>query len=230
MKYRSMLSAIVLMFFSFIIAVQRLYTYYEPLERDLTLYAVIGHEFLLGRSFYSDLCENKPPAIFLTYAAAEVIAGYGESSIYFLGVIAAVITLLGVYCVGYSLSNSHFTGLMAALFWTVICSDLFLQANQPNTEVFINACIIWAFAFLLCFNNKNFWLRRFLIIGGLLVIASLYKPVAIAIAAALSAIHITFPLGDPPDRCLALKQFLAMALMGWLVWISLFIYFIRLCP
>jgi hypothetical protein len=38
------------------------------------------------------------------------------------------------------------TGLWAVAFWTVAAGDLALQANQPNTEVFLTACLIWAFA------------------------------------------------------------------------------------
>ena len=59
----------------------RLHTYDEPLERDLTTYAVIAHEMLNGKNLYSELWDHKPPAIHVTYAAAELIAGYGRNSI-----------------------------------------------------------------------------------------------------------------------------------------------------
>jgi hypothetical protein len=224
-KKRLIIPLFVLLGLSALIGLQRLYTLSEPLERDLTLYAVIGHELLAGRSLYSDLCENKPPAIFVTYAAAEWLAGYGSAAIYLLGVISAIITLLGIYWVGYSLSNSTGTGLWAALFWTAICSDLSLQANQPNTEVFINACVIWSFALLLKSNYSHPWLLRYLIIGSLLAIASLYKTVVIGIAAALGGVHLAFPPGDPPDRPLSIKQVSVMAAVGGAVWASLFLYF-----
>jgi hypothetical protein len=224
-KTRLILPLFILIGLSALIGLQRLYTWHEPLERDLTVYAVIGHELLAGRSLYSDLCDIKPPAIFITYAAAELLAGYGPTAIYLLGAIAAIITLLGVYWVGYSLSGSTGTGLWAAIFWTAICSDLRLEANQPNTEVFINACVIWAFALLLKSNYRHPWLWRYLIIGALLAIASLYKTVVIAIAAALGGVHLAFPPGDPPDRRLAFKQVLVMAAVGGAVWASLFVYF-----
>jgi hypothetical protein len=226
MKTHLVLPLFILLGLSALIGLQRLYTWHEPLERDLTLYAVIGHELLAGRSLYSDLCENKPPAIFVTYAAAEWLAGYGPTAIYLLGAIAAIITLLGVYWVGYSLSSSTGTGLWAAFFWTAICSDLHLQANQPNTEVFINACVIWAFALLLKSNYRHPWFWRYLIIGALLAIASLYKTVVIAIAVALGGVQLAFPPGDPPDRRLAFKQVLVMAAVGGAMWASLFGYFV----
>ena len=59
----------------------RLHTYDEPLERDITTYAVIGHELLGGKALYTDLWDHKPPAIYVTYAAAELLSGYGRDSI-----------------------------------------------------------------------------------------------------------------------------------------------------
>jgi len=67
-----------------LIALARFHTYDEPFERDLMTYAVMAHEMLAGRELYSDLWDIKPPGIYLTYAAAELIAGYGPSSIYLL--------------------------------------------------------------------------------------------------------------------------------------------------
>jgi hypothetical protein len=224
-KTRLILPLIILLGLSALICLQRLYTWREPMERDLTLYAVIGHELLAGRSLYSDLCENKPPAIFLTYAAAEKVAGYGPAAVYLLGVLAAIITLLGIYRVGYSLSGFTGTGLWAASFWTVILSDCQLQANQPNTEVFINALVIWAFALMLRNNHQGTWWRRYLLIGALLALASWYKTVAVAMAATLGAAHLALPPGDPPDRRLAFKQVGVMAAAGGTAWVALFGYF-----
>lgn len=224
-KKRLIISLLILLGLSAVIGLQRLYTWREPLECDITLYAVFGHELLDGRSLYSDLCENKPPAIFVTYAAAEWLAGYGPTAIYLLGTIAAIMTLLGIYWGGYSLSGSTGTGLLAALFWTVICSDLSLQANQPNTEVFINACIIWAFVLMLKTNYSQPWLWRYLSIGALLAIASLYKMVVISIAVALCVVHLAFPPGDRSDRKIAFKQIVVVVAVGAAAWGLVFVYF-----
>ena len=43
----------------------------EPLERDMPAYAMIGHEVLHGRQLYSDIFDQKPPAIYTTYALSE---------------------------------------------------------------------------------------------------------------------------------------------------------------
>src|SRR5690348_4523606 len=77
-----------------LIVLERFHTYHEPLERDIATYAVTAHELLAGRNLYSDLWDHKPPAIYLTYAAAEISAGYGPFSIYLLNLLPALLTLL----------------------------------------------------------------------------------------------------------------------------------------
>ena len=66
---------------------------------------------------------------------------------------------------------------------------------------------------------------RYLIIGALLAIASLYKTVVIGIAATLGGVHLALPPGDPPDRRLALKQVWVMAAVGGAAWALVFVYF-----
>src|SRR5207237_10441068 len=95
----------------------RLHTYDEPLERDLTTYAVIAHEMLNGKNLYSDLWDHKPPAIHVTYAAAEWIAGYGRGSIFLMNVAAAMATLVACYFAGSSAGGGWVAGCLAAAFW-----------------------------------------------------------------------------------------------------------------
>ncbi len=140
-----MVTVAVLSLLAVVTVVARLHTYGEPLERDLATYAVIRHELRQGRTLYSDLWDHKPPAIHVTYAAAEGLAGFGPGSVYLLGVLAALATLVGVFWAGKTRRLGPVTGLWAAAFWTVAAGDLTLQGNQPNTEVFLNACLIWAF-------------------------------------------------------------------------------------
>ena len=62
----------------------RLHTWDEPLETDITGAAVITHEVLGGRALYADMWDHKPPALVLTHAAAQLVAGYGPGSILLL--------------------------------------------------------------------------------------------------------------------------------------------------
>jgi len=92
----------------------RLHTYNEPLERDITTYGVIAHEMLNGKALYSEMWDHKPPGIHITYAAAELIAGYGRNSIFLMNVTAALATLVAVYLAGSAAGAGQFGGLTAA--------------------------------------------------------------------------------------------------------------------
>src|SRR5512135_1882766 len=124
------------------IALLRLRTYDEPFEPDLTIYLLVSKTINSGGQLYSDAYEQKPPGLYLLYALAERVAGYGAPQIYLLNVAAAVFTLAGVYAAG--AARGRASGLWAAAFWALLCGAPTLQANQPNSEVFINACVTWA--------------------------------------------------------------------------------------
>src|SRR5438477_962680 len=97
-----------------LIVALRAHTYDEPLERDITTYAVIAHEMLNGKNLYSDLWDHKPPAIHATYAAAEWITGYGRNSIFLMNVVAAMATLVACYFAGAAGGRGPVAGLVAS--------------------------------------------------------------------------------------------------------------------
>ncbi len=218
------LALFVLVGLSLCIVIMRLHTYNEPFERDITSHAVIAHELLSGRQLYSDLWDSKPPAIFVTYAAADVLVGYGPGAVYFIGVAAAIITMLGIYLAA-STYGGIAAGLWAAAFWTFICSDMWLWANQPNIEVGMNACLVWAFALMVRANVRKLEVWRWLGVGGLFALATLYKPVAIVFAAFLTVFHLVMHLRDREARKLAFLQVCMVAAVGAAVWGAVFAYF-----
>src|SRR5881296_1920346 len=79
------------------IAFARFHTYDEPVEHDITTAAVIANEVRAGRHYYSEVWENKPPAVHIANVIAQDLFGYGRGSIYALNVALSIITLLGVY-------------------------------------------------------------------------------------------------------------------------------------
>ncbi len=126
---------VALLLLSLLIALFRLHTYNEPLDRDLAAYAVIAHEMLAGRPLYADLWDHKPPAIHVTFALGEWLCGYGPQSIYFLNVAAAILTLLGVYAAGAVYPGERKAGLWRLRFvhGVLISNNLTLQANCYRT-------------------------------------------------------------------------------------------------
>jgi hypothetical protein len=176
-----------------LMAALRAHYYDWPPNRDVTEYAVTAHELLHGRALYSDVWNPKPPAIFVSYGAAELLAGYGPGQLYVLNLLCGLIILLGVYAAGLAGGFGAAAGLWSAALWTVISGDIPLQVHDPNTEAFMNACVVWAFVLLLGSRAGAPAVRRAVVIGLLLAWASLYKQVVIAIAIPLLAAHVALP-------------------------------------
>jgi hypothetical protein len=219
--------AIVCAFFGMIcvIILARLHTYYEPFERDLTNYSMISHELLNGRRLYADVWDQKPPGIFVAYAIAEKLAGHGPGQIFLMNIAAAIVTLCAVYKAGSSGGAGRMGGLWAAMFWTLICSDLYLQANQPNTEVFINAFVAMAFAVLLGSVETGLGWRKALIVGLLLAAGSLFKHAIVIVPFFFCAVYVVLQWRDKKQRIAALKDLAIIVGTGCAVWLALFGYF-----
>jgi hypothetical protein len=221
-KFR--LDLLVLVALGVLIFLLRLHTYNEPLERDITTYAVIAHEMLGGRPIYADLWDHKPPAIHLTYAGAELIAGYGRNSIFLINVAGALAILVTCYFAGSAAGGGRVGGIIAAVVWAVTSGDVALEGNQPNTELFLNVWLGMAFLIFLRAERFGLGAGRALGAGLLFAIASLYKPVAIAQAAALALVYLAWP----PTNCSrkrALGHIALIAAVGALTWMLVFGYF-----
>lgn len=198
-----------------LVALARLRTWNEPFERDITTYAVFGHELLQGRALYADLWDNKPPGIFAVYAAAEWLAGYGSGAIYAINVLSAVVALCGVYAAAAAAGQAR-RGLWAAAAFAVLSGNLALQANQPNVEIFLNACLVWLLALLLR-ANERLGLRGAATAGALLFLAMIFKTYA-AVAGLLVVVHALVPPRST-RRSAALREAAlaaAVVLAGWL--------------
>jgi hypothetical protein len=172
------------------IALSRLRIVDEPLDHDLTTYAVIAHELLAGRALYVDLWDHKPPAIHVTFALGEILMGYGPLAVHALGLVGVVLGTLAVHRAGLAVGGA-ISGAWAAVLYVVRSNDVSMAATQPNTEVFLNASLAWALALLLGWRGGC--ARRAVAVGGLLAAASLYKPVALATTGLLVLVHAAYP-------------------------------------
>ncbi len=205
------------------IAWTRYRNYHEPIPCDLTLYSSYANEILYGRKLYSDLWDEKPPAIYVTYAFVELVAGYGNTSIYLLGLSAALLTLLGIYKLCRMMGGHNSTGLFGALLWALVSGDLLIEANQPNVEVFINAVTVWLFYFFLKFNYPDTRSTGTLVLGFLSTLLTLYKQFLVLTVIFLAAAH--YLMAPKEDKKKAFHQVLTvggMVLFGWVVVISYF--------
>ena len=246
-SYRTGLQVLALAVLTVFVVCIRLHCYTQPYSRDVTTYAVVGHELLNGKLLYAQIWDHKPPAIYWTYAAVEAIAGYGQAGIFILGLLVCLGTLICIFIAGKAQdavtprsndslpcrqSNSWCaitSGLLAGAVWVIAGNDLTMTAIEPNTEVFMNLLMAAAFALLV---STRKWLanrRTAWIVGILFAAASLYKPVCLSTLALLSVVHILCP----PERT-SLKQWWAKACIDVFSmvgavgasWLCVFAYFL----
>ncbi len=123
----------------------RWHTRLEPLDRDISAYAVIGREMLNGRPLYSDLWDHKPPGIHLIFAGATVASSPGTPAVLLVNLVCSIAALAGFMVAGRRLAGTAGTIISGGL-WVLIGGDLGLHANQPNVELPLNACVAWALA------------------------------------------------------------------------------------
>ena len=215
---------VLLLILSVALILLRLASYDEPIEWDVGTYTVIAREILGGERLYDDIwADVKPPAVYVTFAAMQAIAGDGFLHVYLLSVTAAIVTMLGVYYA--AAVAGPLAGIFAAIFWAVMCFDPGMGGDVPNTEVFINAAIAWALGLWLRAEAapRESWLR-WIGIGLLFFVASTYKQVAIVPTIFLAIVEIVAPPAGE-SRTRAMTRVVVMVAVGVIGWGLLFGYF-----
>jgi 4-amino-4-deoxy-L-arabinose transferase-like glycosyltransferase len=205
------------------IAGMRWGTYDEPVRGDQAVYAVIGHELLNGRRLYSGIWDHKPPGIHVTYAVAELVTGYGPQQIYLLETAALVITLLGLYQAGTLLGGTR-VGLLAGLLWALGSVFPYWEGYQPNTEVFVNAILVWSYWLIFRPSSAPTWWRA-CAFGAAVGVASLFKQVAVAPAGLLAIAYVLGTGRENPDRWLRLRHMVVAAVVSIAIWVACVAWF-----
>ena len=207
---------------SLLIVLERLHTYGEPMPPDISADAVVGHELLAGKSLYTGVWNQKPPLIYMTYAALEAVAGRGYGPVAILSICVSIATMLGVFAA--ASVYGAWPGLWAAAFWAMVANDLTLQANEPSGEAFLNLCLAWAFAVVVREEGDGNGVRRFLAAGALFAVASLFKQNMVVIPALLMCVHVALPSAKS-SRALRAGQATVAGLVGLAAWAVVFGYF-----
>ncbi|MDT8317449.1 MAG: glycosyltransferase family 39 protein, partial [bacterium] len=207
-----------------LVAFLRMHSVGDPLTRDLSMYAYDAHELILGSKMYTDIFSMRAPGIQATYVLAELVWGYEESSVYLLGVLFTLISLVFLFLFINLLAGAN-VALIGVVLYGISSNSLSLGANQPNGETFINTYTIialWAFA------KFSIGHRAYLVLAGLsFAVASLYKQTVLFPFLAM-ALYIILPQGKI-DINVWLKEsatkLLKFGLPSVFVWSALFAYF-----
>ncbi len=215
-------TAMVFILLAFVIVLARYHYVEEPLERDITGYAVYADEMLNGQYLYANLTNHHPPGSFVTYYLFQSLFGYGKVTVFLIGVTFSLLSMVGIYT---SLSNIDQTAaLWAAAFWAVISCDPMIQANQPNAELFMNACLAGTFSFLMRDSGKGSGVQTAIGAGILIAMSSFYKPITV-VAAVFFSLGLFVSVSGKEQKGRALKQVGIMAFIGFFSWGGVWGYF-----
>ncbi len=156
-----------------------------PWHDDEGIYAAVSHGMLRGETLYVDVTDNRPPGLYLLYAAMLAISGSSIPFIQMVAIVVFVTTQAVVFCLGWRLAGAGW-GLAAAVIWGLVASLPLFDGNIPNAELFM--ALPTALGMLLLLN------RRWFVAGVAFGLALTIKQVAGAdFAAALLALFLFAP-------------------------------------
>ena len=170
---------VIILFLTFLL---RFPSLFEPFwYGDEGIFAAVGHNLNMGGTLYDTAWDNKPPAIYLTYAAIFKLFGV---SMFWLRLTSAVFVLATATAI-YEISRqvlSKNRALLATLIFGIITSLRLIEGNLALTEIFMILPITLA---MLISVKRNFDALSLFSAGVLFAIASLYKQVGALEACAL---------------------------------------------
>lgn len=148
---------------------------------DEGIFAAVAHSLNMDGTLYQTAWDNKPPMIYLTYAAIFKFFGVSMFWLRMTAAAAVLATACAIYEIGV-LVLSPKRALLASLIFGFLASLRIIEGNLALTEIFMILPI--TLAMLVAIIRKFDYISLFTA-GILLAIASLYKQVGALEAAAL---------------------------------------------
>ncbi|MEE9542224.1 MAG: glycosyltransferase family 39 protein, partial [Thermodesulfobacteriota bacterium] len=217
-------SILILIILAIVVIILRFHSLGEPLERDITGYSYLAQELLSGKTLYTELWDHHPPGIYWVYMVANTILGYNPAAVFIIGALLSTLSLLFIFLIIRRLAETR-AALFGAFFWALASTSIYLEANQPNTELFMNTFLlisIWAY---LKGDRENL---KFLIISGFFfALSSAFKTVVIFPFLALCIYaFVSNYKSDQARLSRALQSVLCLIVPCALLWVAIFLYFI----
>jgi len=197
----------------------------EPLERDLAVFAYVGHQLLAGEKLYTQLWDIKPPGIFVFNLLAERVCGYGPAAVVALGIFFTLLSQAAVFLILRRLANPA-TGLLGAVFWGLASLSPRLQANLPSTEVLINGftlLAVWGLVEYVHGRRAMLWLA-----GAAWALASWIK-LNLFFPFLGTCVYLALPGTRPGPRTgwrAGASDYLPLLVPGAVLWAATFAYFL----
>lgn len=173
---------IILAIILFSIFIFRLPSLYEPFwYGDEGIFAAVASNLNQGGTLYRTAWDNKPPMIYVTYAAIFKYFGVSMFSLRIVTLVVVMATTCAIYGIlekSYGLKRA----LVASFLFGFLSSMRLIEGNLSLTEIFMIFPITLA---MLLAIRRNFDYIGLVLAGFLFAIASLYKQVGAFEAAAL---------------------------------------------
>lgn len=160
-----------------LVLILRLPTLEEPFDIDSGANAYHARLIFRGEPLYSTHhTAHHLPGVYYTYVLAYMLFGDSIWSVKFLLIPWTILTAFSIYKIGFRLKD-NITGILAAVFYIILNSQILLKGDAAGKEIFANlpitASILLGMELIL--NRSKSW--KFLFVGALCAIAFLYKPV-----------------------------------------------------
>lgn len=166
----------------FVIFLLRFPSIYEPFwYGDEGIFAAVGRNLNLGGTLYATAWDNKPPMIYLTYAAIFKYLGVSMFSLRLVTIIVVLTTTAAIYEIAQTILSTK-RALVAAFIFGFLSSLRIVEGNLALTEIYMILPITLA---ILVSVKRKFDLVSLFLAGILFAIGSLYKQVGAFEAVAL---------------------------------------------
>jgi 4-amino-4-deoxy-L-arabinose transferase-like glycosyltransferase len=152
----------------------------QPID-DEVVYGVVAQTIVDGGAPYVSAVERKPPLLFYVYATVLRVFGTDNwRALHAIEILWILATMGGLYVIGRRLFDTY-TGLIAALLYSIFQAWSYWNNLAFNGEVLMNLPIVWAYALGFSRPGARRIFQLFLA-GGLVAVGFLLKqPAAIAL-------------------------------------------------
>jgi hypothetical protein len=163
-------------------------SFFEPRwYGDEGIFAAIAENMRAGRTLYAEAWDNKPPGIFVTYAAVQALFGGGVMPLHVAATVAVLGTLAAVMLIALRLYGDWQALVAGALFVLVMCTPV-IEGTLAMTETFMIlpvslAMLVYVYVQRMDEARRTPW---YALAGVLLSVGVSYKQVAIFDAMALA--------------------------------------------
>lgn len=143
---------------------------------DEGIYQVLGKAINQGRVLYSEIWDNKPPLLYITYA----LFNSDQFAVRFASLLSGIVATILLFFLSQKLFKNLHASIVTTILFTLLFATPYVEGNIANAENFMLLPVIAAAFLLFTLSTKqNVKYSSFFIAGLFLGVAFLFKIVAL---------------------------------------------------